>query len=387
MGVFRTFLALMVAAIHTQIPLFGSIPFDGNGHVPVNGFFAISGFYMALVLDRKYLTYSGGVADFLANRALRIYPSYFFILALSVVLAAVSGSMSFGYWGQSLAKVLAAIPELTGASQALVAFVNLTTFGAHALVETGFLPTGEWSSEIGAAGFVPARFFMLFPPAWTLGIELTFYLLAPLLMWSRWTRLAIPVLAVAFWFYNFAQLGPMTYTQILILPGPAAAHPWVLLETFLPQALFFCYCGMLAYFAYKHLPPALRSPWIGRGLLALLLAYAAVSNVLPFPKDRVIEVYLLLIWVSIPFLFAAFRGSRIDYFIGNLSYAVYVSHFVAYKALAHFIGPAALQAKFFYATLFALALFIVFAIEQPIDRIRERRVARRRQAAGISRPG
>lgn len=380
MGIFRTYLALLVIGIHTGNWLFASAPFGGDGHVPVLGFFTISGFYMALVLDRKYMTYAGGIADFYVNRALRIYPAYLVILAVSIGLAELTGTTSIDGWSAPVAKVLADLPTLTPLSDLLLATANLTTFGTNALVETGFLPSGIWSSEVGAEGFIAAKYFLLFPPAWTLGIELTFYLFAPLLMSAR---RVLPVVIVLFYFYaiylNRLPV-PHTYTAMPIMPGSAFGHLAVVIDSVLSPALLYCFCGMAAYFVYKHMPNSLRDPWIGRCLLILLLVYGAASNWLPFSTDRVISWFQILTWVAIPFMFVAFRRSRIDYIIGNFSYALYVSHFAAYKLLEYVAGEAVHKMSLYYPTLFAFAFVIVFLIEQPIDRLRERRVAIRRRA-------
>lgn len=266
MGIFRTFLALLVVEIHTRVLLGSAVPFGGNGYVPVLGFFVLSGFYMALVLEKKYLQYPGGIKDFYINRALRIYPAYLFIVALSVLLVAATGQTSFAHWTQSTADLVERFRQLAPFSQALLIIANVTTFGSNALVETGFLPTGEWTTNVKADGFIPARYFLLFPPVWTLGIELTFYALAPLLMFARWF---LPLLIVVAFYIPGWLPSPLTYTGISILPGPAMSHPIVWLET-VPSPFFqFFLCGMAAYFVYKHLPDILRSPRIGQALLVV----------------------------------------------------------------------------------------------------------------------
>jgi peptidoglycan/LPS O-acetylase OafA/YrhL len=57
LGLFRVFLATIVAADHVRIPIFGGdlLPFEYDGDAPVLSFFVISGFYMALVLDTRYM--------------------------------------------------------------------------------------------------------------------------------------------------------------------------------------------------------------------------------------------------------------------------------------------------------------------------------------------
>lgn len=71
----------MSVAIGHYSPVAGRFVVPGDTAVQV--FFAISGFYMTLVLNEKYLDSYG---SFLANRALRLLPLYWITVALSVVL-------------------------------------------------------------------------------------------------------------------------------------------------------------------------------------------------------------------------------------------------------------------------------------------------------------
>jgi peptidoglycan/LPS O-acetylase OafA/YrhL len=70
LGSWRFFLALLVAFSHL---------WDGMIHGPaayaVWGFFLISGFLMALVLQTRYSDGWGGLRDYAFNRFLRIYPA------------------------------------------------------------------------------------------------------------------------------------------------------------------------------------------------------------------------------------------------------------------------------------------------------------------------
>jgi peptidoglycan/LPS O-acetylase OafA/YrhL len=84
MGTVRTVLALLVALSHmawadtaTQHPL------TGGAMMAVNLFFIISGFYMALILRTKYV---GDVRAFYVARALRLYPLYWVVVVVSLIL-------------------------------------------------------------------------------------------------------------------------------------------------------------------------------------------------------------------------------------------------------------------------------------------------------------
>src|SRR3954467_14245222 len=103
MGLLRFILAASVIAAHSS-PILG-IPMAG-GLLSVQLFFMISGYYMALILETKYLTKPDGYRLFLSNRFLRIFPSYFLILFLSIAFYTLSYVLThnadrFGLWSSA----------------------------------------------------------------------------------------------------------------------------------------------------------------------------------------------------------------------------------------------------------------------------------------------
>src|SRR5450759_4624800 len=77
MGIIRVLLALSVVAAH-----FGGIwnlRFVG-GQVAVQSFYIISGFYMSLILNEKYVGKNKSYKLFITNRFLRLYPIYWLSL-------------------------------------------------------------------------------------------------------------------------------------------------------------------------------------------------------------------------------------------------------------------------------------------------------------------
>src|ERR1017187_7738113 len=84
MGILRMLLAISVLASHLHgKSIFGFRLIYGN--LAVQCFFMISGFYMALVLNEKY-TRRTDYIPFLLQRCLRLYPAYFFVLFLTLVV-------------------------------------------------------------------------------------------------------------------------------------------------------------------------------------------------------------------------------------------------------------------------------------------------------------
>ena len=84
MGTLRFILALSVAYGHSGDFLgFPLIP----GDTAVQSFYAISGFYMALVLNEKYRPGSSTYFLFISNRFIRLFPVYATVLCLTLLLA------------------------------------------------------------------------------------------------------------------------------------------------------------------------------------------------------------------------------------------------------------------------------------------------------------
>src|SRR5450759_1833879 len=82
MGIIRVLLALSVVAAH-----FGGIwnlRFVG-GQVAVQSFYIISGFYMSLILNEKYVGKNKSYKLFITNRFLRLYPIYWTVLLLTII--------------------------------------------------------------------------------------------------------------------------------------------------------------------------------------------------------------------------------------------------------------------------------------------------------------
>ena len=77
MGLLRLALAFAVLLGHLPLAQYQFI----NAAFAVQGFYVVSGFYMALVLDGKY----SNVGLFYSNRLLRLFPTYFVMMAIAAI--------------------------------------------------------------------------------------------------------------------------------------------------------------------------------------------------------------------------------------------------------------------------------------------------------------
>jgi peptidoglycan/LPS O-acetylase OafA/YrhL len=150
-GIFRFVLAIFVVIAHILQPPGLSI----IGGYAVYGFFILSGYLMTLVMNRRYGFTPGGIEKFLLNRFLRIYPTYWLSLIFSIVLLAI-------YIPSELQKYHS-LPVLLS---------SIFVFG------------------LAKGGFFSLSDMLLAPPAWTLEIELTFYIFIALGLGKK--KLAVP---------------------------------------------------------------------------------------------------------------------------------------------------------------------------------------------------
>ena len=96
MGTLRFILAMSVAYGHAGDFLgFPLVP----GDTAVQSFYAVSGFYMALVLNEKYRPGSSTYSLFISNRFLRLFPVYATVVCLILLLAF---AISFFSWAKEL---------------------------------------------------------------------------------------------------------------------------------------------------------------------------------------------------------------------------------------------------------------------------------------------
>src|SRR5688572_16954153 len=87
MGILRVYLALCVVAAHSTTILPWGMH---SGPEAVQIFYMISGFYMAMVLSTRYQNSQ----DFYFSRFLRVFPPYYAVLIITLVLSVAAGLIS-----------------------------------------------------------------------------------------------------------------------------------------------------------------------------------------------------------------------------------------------------------------------------------------------------
>jgi peptidoglycan/LPS O-acetylase OafA/YrhL len=322
MGTYRFLLAIAVALSHMGVTFQGG---HNPGIVAVISFYMISGFVMTGLVRSHYAEYRK-LPIYCLDRLARIFPQYLFFLALAVASYFV------------------------------------------------FHISSPWLSDVSFAGVmanvlvVPLDFFMysqaivgsmFIPQAWSLGLELTFYIMFPFILISG-RRDVWFVASLLVWF--FAAYGVINTDQ------------WG--YRLLPGTLFIF---LLGSYIYDFRQPSPRHPAVllfGLMLVSAIALSASGKLELPYTYEVLVGS---LVGVPALFILARCKRSGWDDWFGNLSYGIFLCHFLVIwifemLSLQRGMGGIALM----ITASVALGYLGYAAVEHPV--VRWRRGLRRKGA-------
>ena len=352
MGLVRFLLAVTVVINHTG-PLFGLVFTDA--YMAIKVFFIISGFYMSLILSEKY-TGPSRCRLFYSNRLLRLFPTYWVVLAFSLAISlffkfALHTALLLGPWQTWIGR-------LTPGTVAALVGANISILGQDLLFFTHVTTSGNLAFAWDALHqSTPAWFFLLIPQAWTVSLELCFYLLAPWLV--RRGNVFLGVL-----------IGASFVARAAVYLGDFPFDPWK--QRFFPVEFGFFLLGIFAYRLYA----ALKLTAIPRRTLwsvcGLYLAAIVLYQFLPGAMGKELFLYAATV-LAIPFLFLLTKKLPLDRAIGELSYPIYISHWTIIMLAEYFFGKRLLPVIALAATI-GFSLLLNRFVSDPIDRYRQKRV-------------
>jgi peptidoglycan/LPS O-acetylase OafA/YrhL len=357
MGLLRVLLALSVASIH-----FGGFWGYrlGSGAAAVEAFFVISGFYMYLVLHEKY--YASGIKSFYLARYLRLAPSYFAIVALTLVALAATGATH--RWSLTFDETLAHFATASLPFQAFVIISNLTIFFSDFQVLLAFDGRNAWWAADFRQSPIEVYRFMIVPQGWSLGNELWFYLIAPFVLRKLWRILA--VIALSLCVVAFLHFNGFIW------------DPWA--HRFTPSVMHMFLMGSLACWAWKRwFENARWLPYVGAAGLALLALALITWWQIPLAEPDRRHFFVWATALLVGPIFSLTRSSKLDERLGELSYPIYVSHILA-LLIAGWALPGPDVAALALAITLGLSLALVYLVERPVDGWRHRLVAAGRSA-------
>jgi peptidoglycan/LPS O-acetylase OafA/YrhL len=318
----------------TQLPDW-LIHIFSKGYLAVDLFFMLSGFVLWLNYAHRLREHgAAGVPQFLARRLARIWPLHLFILACTVALAAL--------------------------------------FAATGRASPGHYPWSELPLHVVLAqnwGFTSALTWN--DPSWSISCEFAAYLLFPLLVaLVDWRRLPTPSLLL--------PLALLPVTLHALMAGGGATT----LGTDIPR---FGLSRALIEFLMGTVLCTLWSRGRARPVPALLGCSAVLVLVVPLLLLGLVPETLGVPWVFAALLLAVALGwkngnplaSRPVHYLGEISYATYLVHFLLYKIfkLAFVTDPARVPLPLLGLFLL-LVLAASIALHHQLERPAQRRLNR-----------
>jgi len=298
-GSIRILLAIAVVFAHS----YGFV-FVG-GRLAVQLFYIISGFLISFILTEAK-TYSS-ISAFYKNRLLRLFPAYFLVAlgTLAMLYIATYFSISQGSFFSTYSAI-----DTNGKISLILS--NIFIFGQDWIMFTGvkdgvfqFVSDFRNSEVLVHQG-------LIVPQAWTLGVELSFYLVAPFILLNK-------RLIITFFIISLAVRG------ILIYQGLGFQDPWT--YRFFPAELSLFLLGTISHQFW--LPFLKRKKWITEGKAKLItfvvFSYCLLYFLLPF---RLVNTLLIIaiFTTSLPYMFEFQKKYSFDRWVGELSYPIYISH-------------------------------------------------------------
>ena len=338
MGTLRTLLAITVVFVHS----YGFVMVGGRNAVQL--FYMISGFLISYVIIERRV-YKNTIS-FYINRYLRLYPIYFVVAALSLFVY-IFGSIS----GKEMGFFFNVYRDAPVAANLLLVFSNATIFLQDWVMFAGV----ERNQLVFSTDFSKSEIILynalLAPQAWTLGVELAFYLVAPFILARRSVLLLLLALSIALRVY-------------LLSVGLGQRDPWI--YRFFPTELAVFLFGALAH---QILLPYYRKVLKRNGLIEIcsnistcvLIAMVLAYSLIPVRESVKTAVLFSIFLVLMPLAFLFQSKNRWDRWIGDLSYPIYIFHTLVILIVGTFLGRMGITDKVIVSTT-AVAFSIGFSI-------------------------
>ena len=362
-GTFRLILAFLVLLSHLDVRITGipgtdikfrpgvDDPGFNIGPFAVAIFYMMSGYVMTGLVRAYYMDIKK-FGLFLIDRCCRILPQYlvFMFAMLPIVMMVDQGHMR----------------TIDGDPTVLRLLYNIT------LIPLNFHMFVDDVAD-----------FTLIEPAWSLGAEMQFYLIIPLVLIWRARDWTVPVSLIIFFLGSmwFFEMNPDTWSYRLI-----------------PGVLFVFLLGSYAFDGMK----GERGAWVKLGLIyAAVLSFFVVMAGYSLMKGESLDAKWVLgknyevyfaIFFGVPLMLwlAGKKRQGWDEYLGNLSYGLFLSHMLPVWGLAKIrVGDTTLDQTGYFMPLVIVISFILAAIgyhliEKPVLAYRRNLRKRKLQQAATA---
>lgn len=357
MGIIRFLLAISVVIAHTSSVYGFNLV---GGQIAVQAFYMISGFYMTLILNEKYIGRNNSYRLFISNRLLRLYPIYWTVLIVTLFVSIGIFVFSSGQSLGSLQPYYDNINIMNIESISFLILSNITMFFQDIVMFLGLdkASGGLYFTENFRQTNPQLYTFLLVPQAWTIGIEITFYLIAPYIVRKKIKFIVLLVLISAL-------------LRVLLYQNGLKHDPWT--YRFFPTELLFFLLGTIAYHMYKKLDQLNFKKSYVKIIYGLILVFTLSYSLFSIPYK--VYFYFVIFFLSLPFVFILSKKWTKDRYIGELSYPIYISHILVLMLVKYLkipiIGGIGLV-TIILTILFSLLLNEVIA--KRVERIRQNRI-------------
>jgi len=326
-GYFRFFLAFLVLISHIGIKILGINP----GVVAVISYYMLAGFVVSNLFSKIFVSKKPLYFLFYYERALRIFPQYIFIAGLTFIFIITTK------YGSPILDPIALLNNI------LIIPLNY-----YMVLDNSILQEPKW---------------WLIPPAWSLGVELQAYLILPFIIYFKPIKIVVAIASLSV--FIIASMGVINtdYFGYRLIPG-------VLFIFILGVSIYKNTSkeGILDLFD-KYFPIFTYLTLI----LLLIIFYRYEMLLTPYVRETIFGIL-----IGVPII-TYIAGNKIklpmNHLLGDLSYGIFLSHFLAIWIIEHYALINKSTALYSYvASVFIISLFIslagVFIVENRIKKYR-----------------
>lgn len=352
-GFYRFLLAFMVLVSHSWSLRFGTAyPFVqqiGIGNVAVMGFFILSGYVISEAVDRFY---PGRPGAFIANRCVRLVPPYWAAVALSAAIHLLL--IRFG----TLRLIDYDVPPVARIQSWDNALIQLTAI----------IPVANFNQWLGNADWY---YFVRY--LWAIFVEFVFYgaMALAMLAWPLARR----------WFTLRAFAGLCALGALAIHGVSEYVRPLHSSFAFVPYFVFGASLyawqdrrdrAALAVAVLAFLALMLHFSRYTQGTVPLSAAWAGRLGEPPVLVPILIMLTCALVVIPLARIEVSSRLARADRAIGDLSYPLYINHYVVTIAVFSLLPVGGVAQGAAIALSLAVSFAMMRLVEQPTAGLRAR---------------